>query len=132
MSLAEYQSQTANNLLDENGGSLFDTVDARTSLAGSNKMEILLFRPFFGILLTFNALILLIPECFVWVLQWFHIMLYCRRHPRLHKLLLIYFQFVLFARAYFWLGVDERPPLFPQGLMRALTPHSHVAHDGHL
>jgi two-component system chemotaxis response regulator CheV len=28
---------------DENGGSLFDTVDARTSLAGSNKMEILLF-----------------------------------------------------------------------------------------
>ncbi len=92
----------------------------------------LLFRPFFGILLTFNALILLIPECFVWVLQWFHIMLYCRRHPRLHKLLLIYFQFVLFARAYFWLGVDERPPLFPQGLMRALTPHSHVAHDGHL
>jgi two-component system chemotaxis response regulator CheV len=33
----------ANNPHDENKGSLFDTVDARTSLAGSNKMEILLF-----------------------------------------------------------------------------------------
>ena len=43
MSLAEYQSQMANQPLDENSGSLFDTVDARTSLAGSNKMEILLF-----------------------------------------------------------------------------------------
>jgi len=43
MSLAEYQSQMANNPLDENSGSLFDAVDARASLAGSNKMEILLF-----------------------------------------------------------------------------------------
>ena len=43
MSLAEYKSQMANNVLNENSGSLFDTVDARTSLAGSNKMEILLF-----------------------------------------------------------------------------------------
>ena len=43
MSLAEYKSQMANNALNENSGSLFDTVDARTSLAGSNKMEILLF-----------------------------------------------------------------------------------------
>lgn len=44
MSLAEYQSQLADKLLpEENSGSLFDTVDARTGLAGSNKMEILLF-----------------------------------------------------------------------------------------
>jgi len=43
MSLVEYQSQMARSPLDENSGSLFDTVDARTSLAGSNKMEILLF-----------------------------------------------------------------------------------------
>lgn len=44
MSLAEYQSQLADKLRpEENGGSLFDTVDARASLAGSNKMEILLF-----------------------------------------------------------------------------------------
>jgi two-component system chemotaxis response regulator CheV len=42
MSLAEYQATTSSNL-QEGGGSLFDTVDARTSLAGSNKMEILLF-----------------------------------------------------------------------------------------
>ena len=38
MSLAEYQSQPA-----DTPQSVFDTVDARTSLAGSNKMEILLF-----------------------------------------------------------------------------------------
>lgn len=38
MSLTNYQSPQ-----DENGASLFDTVDARTSLVGSNKMEILLF-----------------------------------------------------------------------------------------
>src|SRR4030065_863430 len=44
MSLAEYQSQLADKLLlEENSGSLFDTVDARANLAGSNKMEILLF-----------------------------------------------------------------------------------------
>ena len=43
MSLAEYQSQMANSPLDKNSGSLFDTVDARAGLAGSNKMEILLF-----------------------------------------------------------------------------------------
>ncbi len=43
MSLAEYKSQMANSPLDENSRSLFDTVDARTNLAGSNKMEILLF-----------------------------------------------------------------------------------------
>jgi len=44
MSLADYQSQIAEKMrLEENSGSLFDAVDARTSLAGSNKMEILLF-----------------------------------------------------------------------------------------
>jgi len=44
MSFAEYQSQSADNShAAENSGSLFDSVDARTSLAGSNKMEILLF-----------------------------------------------------------------------------------------
>ena len=42
MSLAEYQTQSVNNS-SPTEGSLFDTVDARTSLAGSNKMEILLF-----------------------------------------------------------------------------------------
>jgi two-component system chemotaxis response regulator CheV len=42
MSLAEYQSQTVTSSHDDNS-SLFDTVDARTNLAGSNKMEILLF-----------------------------------------------------------------------------------------
>jgi two-component system chemotaxis response regulator CheV len=41
MSLAEYKSQMANNSQEEH--SLFDKVDARASLAGSNKMEILLF-----------------------------------------------------------------------------------------
>ena len=41
MSLANYQANNA--MQDENSGSLFDTVDARTGLAGSNKMEILLF-----------------------------------------------------------------------------------------
>jgi two-component system chemotaxis response regulator CheV len=43
MSLSEYQSSRSHNSHEENSGSLFDTVDARTSLAGSNKMEILLF-----------------------------------------------------------------------------------------
>ena len=44
MSIAEYQSQLLDNtLLSQSTGGLFDTVDARTSLAGSNKMEILLF-----------------------------------------------------------------------------------------
>jgi two-component system chemotaxis response regulator CheV len=43
MSLAEYQTHLSNTLMDESNHSLFDTVDARTSLAGSNKMEILLF-----------------------------------------------------------------------------------------
>ena len=42
MSYDEYKSPMSRNSQDENG-SLFDTVDARTSLAGSNKMEILLF-----------------------------------------------------------------------------------------
>lgn len=42
MSLADYQETMPSNA-KEGGGSLFDTVDARTSLAGSNKMEILLF-----------------------------------------------------------------------------------------
>jgi len=42
MSLAEYQTQSA-NATQSAEVSLFDTVDARTSLAGSNKMEILLF-----------------------------------------------------------------------------------------
>lgn len=43
MPLAEYQSQLANNpQCVEGGGSLFGSVDARTGLAGSNKMEILL------------------------------------------------------------------------------------------
>jgi two-component system chemotaxis response regulator CheV len=41
MSIAQYQSQMAQD--GGSGGSLFDAVDARTSLAGSNKMEILLF-----------------------------------------------------------------------------------------
>ncbi|MES1983245.1 MAG: chemotaxis protein [Pseudomonadota bacterium] len=43
MSLDEYRAQTASKLPAENSNSLLDAVDARTSLAGSNKMEILLF-----------------------------------------------------------------------------------------
>ena len=44
MSFEDYKAQLTNNQqLDENSGSLFDAVDARTGLAGSNKMEILLF-----------------------------------------------------------------------------------------
>jgi two-component system chemotaxis response regulator CheV len=42
MSLAEYQAQLANEQPD-NGGKLFSHVDATANLAGSNKMEILLF-----------------------------------------------------------------------------------------
>ena len=42
MSLAEYKNQSVDTS-QPTEGSLFDTVDARTSLAGSNKMEILLF-----------------------------------------------------------------------------------------
>ena len=42
MSIADYKAP-GNNSQEESNGSLFDTVDARTSLAGSNKMEILLF-----------------------------------------------------------------------------------------
>ncbi|MBI3903630.1 MAG: chemotaxis protein CheV [Nitrosomonadales bacterium] len=45
MSSVEYHTSSSRLLEDDqqSGGSLFDTVDARTSLAGSNKMEILLF-----------------------------------------------------------------------------------------
>ncbi|MBI4938794.1 MAG: chemotaxis protein CheV [Nitrosomonadales bacterium] len=42
MSFAEHQSPQ-DGAAEENGGDLLDTVDARTGLAGSNKMEILLF-----------------------------------------------------------------------------------------
>lgn len=42
MSLAEDKTRSVSTLQRE-AGSLFDTVDARTGLAGSNKMEILLF-----------------------------------------------------------------------------------------
>jgi two-component system chemotaxis response regulator CheV len=41
MSLVDYQSNKM--IPNESGGSLLDAVDARTGLAGSNKMEILLF-----------------------------------------------------------------------------------------
>lgn len=44
MPLAEYQSPLANNpQCAGSGGNLFASVDARTGLAGPNKMEILLF-----------------------------------------------------------------------------------------
>ncbi len=44
MPLAEYQSQLANNpQCAESSGNLFESVDARTDLAGHNNMEILLF-----------------------------------------------------------------------------------------
>jgi two-component system chemotaxis response regulator CheV len=44
MSSTEYKSQMADDMLaSRNSDGLFDTVDARTSLVGSNKMEILLF-----------------------------------------------------------------------------------------
>ena len=44
MPLAEYQSPLANNLqCAESGGNLFASVDARTGMAGPDKMEILLF-----------------------------------------------------------------------------------------
>ena len=43
MSLAENHHQLTGNPPEHNGGSMLDSVDARTGLAGSNKMEILLF-----------------------------------------------------------------------------------------
>ncbi len=45
MSLADYQNTIMNDLAvaNQEGGGLLDAVDARTNLAGSNKMEILLF-----------------------------------------------------------------------------------------
>lgn len=43
MTFAEYQSSGQEYSLEESGGDLLGSVDARTGLAGSNKMEILLF-----------------------------------------------------------------------------------------
>ena len=88
----------------------------------------LLFRPFFTILLGVNAVIFGIPAFVVLVMQWLYILWHGRRHPRLHKLLLIYFTFILHVNAYFWLGVDERPKLFPAGIANALKQHSHLHH----
>lgn len=88
----------------------------------------LFFRPVFAILLGINAVIFGIPASVVLALQWIHIMRHGRRHPRMHKLLLIYFNFLLHANAYFWLGVEERPKLFPQGVANALRAHSHLHH----
>ncbi len=88
----------------------------------------LFFRPVFAILLAINAVIFGIPAFVVLVLQWIHIMRHGRRHPRMHKLLLIYFTFLLHANAYFWLGVEERPKIFPQGIANALRAHSHLHH----
>ena len=88
----------------------------------------LLFRPLFGALLGINTIIFGIPASVVLSLQWLYILKNGRRHPRLHKLLLIYFTFILHARAYFWLGTDERPYLFPVGIASALQPHSHMHH----
>ncbi len=88
----------------------------------------LFFRPFLTFLLAINAVVFGIPASFVLALQWLYILLRGRRHPRMHKLLLIYFSFLLHMNAYFWLGVEERPKLFPQGIANALRTHSHAHH----
>ena len=88
----------------------------------------LFFRPFFAILLGINAALFGIPASVVLMLQWIHILRHGRRHPRMHKLLLIHFNFILHANAYFWLGVEERPKLFPSGIANALRTHSHFHH----
>ncbi|VVB57585.1 Uncharacterised protein [uncultured archaeon] len=80
-----------------------------------SRLEILI-RPLLGLLLLLNAAVvgaLLLP---VWFLQVAHILLKGRRQPVLQRLLLNYLGFLIDARAYLLMGVEERPPLFPANM----------------
>jgi len=77
-------------------------------------------RPFFGFLLFFNSVVLAILLAPFWLLQFAHILMTGRRHPAFHRLLLSFLSFLIDQRAYFFLGVDERPPLLPEHLLSLL------------
>ena len=81
-----------------------------------SKLE-LLFRIPFGFLLFFNMLVLGLVALPFWALEFLHILIHSKRHPDLHRILLTYLQFNIEMRAYLFLGVDERPELFPQTLL---------------
>lgn len=77
----------------------------------------MLVRPFFGLLLFFNSICLGMLAAPFWLLQFIHILLFGRRHPAFHRLLLAYLSFLIDMRAYVFLGVEDRPALLPEHLM---------------
>jgi hypothetical protein len=80
-----------------------------------SKFEMLM-RPPFGFLLFFNSVCLGILAAPFWLLQFGHILLFGRRHPAFHRLLLAYLSFLIDVRAYFFFGVEDRPSLMPEHL----------------
>jgi hypothetical protein len=80
-----------------------------------SKFEMLI-RPLFSFLLFFNSICLGILVAPFWVLQFFHNLFTGHRHHAFHRLLLVYLSFLIDLRAYFFLGVEERPALLPENL----------------
>jgi hypothetical protein len=86
-----------------------------------------IIRPFFAFLLFFNSAALAILLLPLWALQFLHIFVFGRRHPGLHRIFLSYLGFRIESLAYAFLGVEERPSLFPSfilSLFSSISPNS--------
>jgi hypothetical protein len=73
----------------------------------------LFFRPIFGVMLSFNALVFSVPASLALALQFLHILIFGHRRKGLHSFLESYWKYGMEMGAYVFHGTDERPMLLP-------------------
>lgn len=76
----------------------------------------LIFRPFYLIMLYFNALLFAIPASAAYAIQFAHILALGRRHPQMSRVLDAFCRYAAKIKGYQDLAYDERPPLYPEEL----------------
>ncbi len=77
----------------------------------ASRLEALIIRGLYGIVLCIIASIWGIVAYFVMGIQWLHILILGRRNRSMHDFVTKYFRFYTRISAYFCLLTDERPPI---------------------
>ncbi|MEE8403105.1 MAG: DUF4389 domain-containing protein [Candidatus Hydrothermarchaeaceae archaeon] len=77
----------------------------------ASRLEALIIRPLYGIVLYIILEIWGLIALVVVVLQWFHILILGKRHQGMHNFVTKFFRYLTRVYGYFLLLTDARPPI---------------------
>ncbi len=77
----------------------------------ASRLEALIIRPLYGIVLSIIAGIWGTVACIVMGIQWLHILILGKRNQGMHNFVTKFFRYYVRVEGYFYLLTDARPPI---------------------